>query len=245
MKISTIEVQRYARHRELFDEQSWERLCKTPIVVAGVGGLGSHVLSSLSRIAPLTIEIWDPAFLDPPDLNRQILYQERHLGRAKVEAASEVLRQINSSLIVHTRQELISLDNFSEKSIVLQQADPDTFDTPFVLFDCLDSFAARMELEKIRKAHRCAVFHGGVERWCGQAATFLPDGKGYVGLFGPDFGTIEKAVKPILPHIVSTIAAFQLGEFLHWCRSPIKTPLSEAMLVFNGLAMESERIELS
>ncbi|MFW5797854.1 MAG: HesA/MoeB/ThiF family protein, partial [Spirochaetota bacterium] len=82
---------RYARHRPLFSPGAWERLGRTRIVLAGMGGLGSHVAQTVARLAPVNMELWDPATVDEPDLNRQVLYRPEHLGAAKVEVAAREL----------------------------------------------------------------------------------------------------------------------------------------------------------
>lgn len=229
--------ERYMRHRPLLSEGAWKRLRETPILVAGVGGLGSHVLQSIGRLGPLTIEIWDPGTLNAPDLNRQILYGESDIGRPKVEAAKERLESINRELTIRPLPKLLGAEDFSSRSSLREE--------PFVLFDCLDNFAGRGEIEQIRRRARCIVFHGGVEGWYGQATTFAPEGDGYPGAFGPEFASIPPAAKPILPQTVATVAAFQVSEYLHWCETGAQTPLSSAMLLFDGRSMRVDRVELS
>ena len=232
-----MEENRYMRHRPLISDSAWTRLCETPVLLAGVGGLGSHVLESLSRLGPLTLELWDPGVLNTPDLNRQILYAEADLGRPKVEAAAERLSQINGELTIWPVHGALSAGAFDAESSLVGE--------PFVLFDCLDSFGARGELEKIRKESSCPVFHGGVDGWFGQATTFLGSGAGYEGAFGPEFASIPAGPKPILPQTVAAIASFQVSEYLHWCENPEKTPLSSAMLMYDGESMRVDRVELS
>jgi Dinucleotide-utilizing enzymes involved in molybdopterin and thiamine biosynthesis family 2 len=232
-----VEENRYMRHRPLLSNSAWQRLCETPMLVAGVGGLGSHVLESLSRLGPLTLELWDPGELNTPDLNRQILYAEADLGRPKVEAAAERLSAINRELTLRPMHGALSAARFDAESSLAGG--------PFVLFDCLDSFAARGELEKIRQARKCPVFHGGVDGWFGQATTFLGSGAGYEGAFGPEFASIPAGPKPILPQTVAATAGFQVSEYLHWCENPEKTPLSSAMLMYDGESMRVDRVELS
>lgn len=232
-----MDEERYMRHRGLLSGEAWKRLAETPVLVAGVGGLGSHVLESISRLGPLTLEIWDPGTLNAPDLNRQILYAEENLGSLKVEAARGRLGAINRELAIHTVSKLLTAESFGLESSLREQT--------FVLFDCLDNFAGRGEIEMIRRERGCTVFHGGVEGWYGQATTFTPEGGGYPGAFGPDFASIPPATKPILPQTVAAVASFQVGEYLHWCETAGSTPLSSAMLLYDGRSMRVDRVELS
>lgn len=231
-----MDEERYMRHRSLLSEEAWKRLTETSVLVAGVGGLGSHVLESISRLGPLTLEIWDPGTLNAPDLNRQILYAEEDLGTPKVVAARRRLNAINRELTIRPVSKLITAKSFESESSLREGA--------FVLFDCLDNFAGRGEIEEIRRERGCTVFHGGVEGWYGQATTFTPEGGGYKGAFGPEFASIPPATKPILPQTVATVAAFQVAEYLHWCETGGATPLSSAMLLYDGHSMRVDRVEL-
>ena len=228
---------RYKRHLPLLTEAAWKRLRETPLLLAGVGGLGSHVLESVARLGPLTIEFWDPGTLNEPDLNRQILYTEGDLGRLKVEAAAEVLRRINGELTLRPVAASLSASAFEAESSLAGK--------DFVIFDCLDTFSARAELDAIHRRTGAPLFHGGVEGWYGQATTFLDREEGYEKVFGPEYAAIPGAGKPILPQTVAAVASFQVAEYLHWCENPEATPLSSAMLVYDGSSMRVDRVELS
>ncbi len=236
--MSVVEPMRYHRHRSLLSESGWRRLRDIPVVVAGAGGLGSHVLESLVRLAPRRIEIWDPGRLDEPDLNRQILYAEADLTHAKVTAAVARLAAVNSEVEYFPVDGAIDLDRFAEASMVGRD------NTAFALFDCLDSFKARAGLEQIRQKYGCTVFHGGVEGWFGQATTLLGSGSGYPHVFGPEYADIPKAAKPIFVQTVATIASFQVAEYVHWCENPTQTPLSSSLILYDGMSMRIDRIEI-
>lgn len=219
---------RYRRHQDLLDGGGWQRLHSVTAVVAGVGGLGSHVLSSLARLGPLRLELWDPGMVDAPDLNRQILYTPDDMGQRKVDAAARRLGAINRDLHVATEATALTARSFRDRS---------TAKDPLVIFDCLDSFAARGALEEIRSDRRCPVFHGGVEGWYGQATTLPADGPGYPEVFGPDYATMPAAGKPILPTTVAAIAAMQVSAFIGWCLDPARPPLVGSLLIWDGRSM--------
>jgi len=249
---------RYQRHLSILGDHGWQVLTRTPIVIAGVGGLGSHVVTSIARIAPVTLELWDPGVVDAPDLNRQILYTPDSLGRGKVDVAAGELARVNPDLVIRSHAEPITADSFARRSSVWQrERDPaggSGFDPapassgppgppPFVLFDCLDSFAARSELEAIRRRTGCTVFHGGVEGWYGQATTFPGEGPGYADAFGPDFAETPAAAKPILPTTVAVIAALQVSDFVSLCTNGSPTPLTGTLAVYDGRRGSVERLE--
>ena len=228
-------MERYSRHRDLLSDRGWEGLLSTRVVVAGAGGLGSHVLELLVRLAPLRLAVWDPGILDTPDLNRQILYTAEDLGAKKAEAACRRLKRINPDATVDCYSRPLDPESF---------AAAETGEN-FVLFDCLDSFAGRKGLEEIQDARGCPIFHGGVEGWYGQAATFRRDGRRYGDAFGADWFRLPKAGKPILPQVCAAIASCQVREYLGWLEEPGSTPLDGALLLYDGKSLTTNILRLA
>ena len=240
----------------MLSDHAWSRLLETDIVVAGVGGLGSQVAVHLARLAPVRLELWDPARVDEPDLNRQVLYDTADLGKLKVEAAAKRLSRINPEAKVRVVASELDGASFFEqpvpgdsRSAAAAGAAAAGAPRALVFFDCLDSFAARRELTGVqerlaREGRACPVFHGGVEAWFGQVTTLLPGGGGYERAFGPQYDDGPAARKPIMPHVVSVVASFQLGEFFRWCETPEETPLSNSLLLFDGREMHTRAVRL-
>ena len=236
--------QRYLRHYELLSEPARHRLLNTRFVVAGAGGLGCNLLALLVRIAPVQLEIWDPAVLDAPDLNRQVLYTPDDLGQPKAKLAVERLSAVNpgiravghvQSLNAHTYNELhlaASLPPHGHSQPPTQPTQP-TQPTHSAVLDCLDSFPARAGIEPIARELGAPIFHGGVELWFGQTTTLLPEFS-YANAFGPEFSAKPPAAKPIMPHIPAVIASLQVAEILAWCENPDSTPLSGVLCLYDG-----------
>ncbi len=239
--------ERYLRHYELLSENARHRLLSTRFIVAGAGGLGCHLLELLVRIAPVQLEIWDPAVLDAPDLNRQALYTPQDLGQPKATLAVERLTAINPGIqaVAHVRALNATAYNEQHQSPPhapqgSSAAAPQAAHS--ALLDCLDSFGARAGIEPIAQALAAPIFHGGVELWYGQSTTLLP-GCGYSDAFGPDFAARAPAAKPILPHIPALIASLQVAEILAWCESPDSTPLSGVLCVYDGRRHRLDHIQ--
>lgn len=233
---------RYARHRPLMSDTGLERLRGARILLAGIGGLGSNVAMTLARLGVGSLVIRDPGILDEPDLNRQILYDPADLGRYKVEVASRRLREINPRVTVEVSTERITPDT--------------TFPPIDICLDCLDSFGARAALEQalLRISTEqpptlpIPVIHGGAEGWFGQVSTLSPGGAGYEGLFGAVFTERSEEVargKPIMPHVVTLVAAAQVQEFIRWCDGGVEAMLVNRILVLDGMSHQHEIIGLS
>ncbi|MFP4206473.1 MAG: HesA/MoeB/ThiF family protein [Spirochaetaceae bacterium] len=246
---------RYARHRPLFSPGAWERLGRTRIVLAGMGGLGSHVAQTVARLAPVNMELWDPATVDEPDLNRQVLYRPEHLGAAKVEVAARELSATNPEIAITTYRRPITAAAFVDSAALTATnaatgTRPEATE-PLIIMDCLDSFEARGALEDIRRTHGIPVVHAGVEEWFAQAALFPGGGHGpgYESVYGADFRTLPAAGKPVMPHVVALIASIQVGLLIEWLDSgeegappPARRP---ALFVYDGKRRRLERVALT
>jgi molybdopterin/thiamine biosynthesis adenylyltransferase len=228
-------VERYSRHRDLLSDAAWERLCSTQVVVAGAGGLGSQVLELLVRLGPIRLSVWDPASLDAPDLNRQILYTPEEIGAKKADAACRRLKAINPEATVECHAQRLTPETFAAEGL----------SSGFVLFDCLDSFSERKGLSTIQRASGCPIFHGGVEGWYGQAATFRPGGSGYREAFGPEWFRLPKGGKPILPQVCAAIGSVQVREYLGWLEAPGTSPLDGALLLYDGKTLTTRILALA
>jgi molybdopterin/thiamine biosynthesis adenylyltransferase len=216
------------------------------VVVAGAGGLGSHVLDMLVRLAPMRVEIWDPGVLDAPDLNRQILYMDADLKERKADAARRRLEKINPAAIIESRAEAVIPG--APLGVLIGGMD--------ACFDCLDSFQSRAALEAalLGSASRFAmggspdgvipVFHGGVSGYFGQAAVLMPPLFGYSRVFGPDFSEIPAGAKGVMPFAAAMVAATQVAQFVHWISRGCTQDEQVRLVAIDCLNNVTETIEI-
>ncbi len=88
--------------RYLLPEQL-DRLRAARVGLAGAGGLGSNAALMLARCGIEDMLLLDHDVVEPSNLNRQ-QYWPRHLGRPKVEALAELLRELNPDMRVEARR---------------------------------------------------------------------------------------------------------------------------------------------
>jgi molybdopterin/thiamine biosynthesis adenylyltransferase len=108
--LTLAERERYSRGRPLLRwmdltsrRSSWEAqmsLRQARVVVIGVGGVGSTAALTLALSGVGELHLVEPDLVELSNLNRQILFIERDVGRPKVEVAVERLRSHNSSIMV-------------------------------------------------------------------------------------------------------------------------------------------------
>ncbi len=150
----------FARHLPLIGEEGLRRLLNSTVLVAGAGGLGTVVLQILVRSGIGKLYIVDHGIVDEPDLNRQILYSREHLGKSKVEVASEQLRKIRDLEII-TLKETVD-ENFKIPEEVN------------IVVDCLDNFLGKFILNELSVKAKKPFVHAGISGFYGQITTIIP-----------------------------------------------------------------------
>lgn len=75
-----------------FSSAIWyENIQKKTIILAGIGGIGSHLGFLLARMKPASMFIYDDDIVETVNMSGQ-LYGQSDLGRAKVSALAEMIR---------------------------------------------------------------------------------------------------------------------------------------------------------
>ena len=85
----------FSRSIGLLNEDSFNLIQDKVIAIFGLGGVGGTALEALARTGFKHFLIVDFDKVDPSNLNRQILYTAKDIGRNKVEVAKERILSIN------------------------------------------------------------------------------------------------------------------------------------------------------
>lgn len=91
----------------------YETLRSASAAIAGLGGLGSNIAVSLTRAGVGRLMLVDFDRVELSNLNRQ-QYFVRHIGRYKTEALTEILRDINPYVEIHSQTVRVTEENASE-----------------------------------------------------------------------------------------------------------------------------------
>jgi adenylyltransferase/sulfurtransferase len=207
MELTREEVLRYSRHIVL-PEVGWEgqrKLKAAKVLLIGAGGLGSPLGLYLAAAGVGRIGLVDFDVVDESNLHRQVLYGISDVGRPKLEAAVERLRDVNPhvELVPHPVR-LTSenaLDLFAPYDIIVDGSD--NFPTRYLVND------ACVLLGK-------PYVYGSIFRFEGQVSVFgAPGGPCYRCLFRepPPPGLVpscaEGGVLGVLPGIIGTLQALE------------------------------------
>lgn len=109
-----------------FKDAVWLNLIQNHYtVVGGAGGIGSCVTFLLGRLNPMHISVFDPDNVDTVNTSNQ-LYGTEHLGKPKVAAIRDIVKNY-TNILIGTRQELLT-------------EEIEMFD---IYFSCFDNMKAR------------------------------------------------------------------------------------------------------
>ena len=79
----------------MLGESATARLTKARVIVFGVGGVGGHLCDALARAGVGAIDLVDHDTVSLSNVNRQMVALHSTLGRSKVEAMADRIRDIN------------------------------------------------------------------------------------------------------------------------------------------------------
>lgn len=91
----------------------YKKLKKSSVGIAGLGGLGSNLTVSLTRVGIGRLVLVDFDVVEPSNLNRQYYFVEQ-IGKYKTEALQEILEKINPFVEVKCFRTKITEDNIAE-----------------------------------------------------------------------------------------------------------------------------------
>jgi len=223
-------IERYSRQLPIIGEKGQKKLKDAKVLIAGVGGLGSVVSIYLTAAGVGRLVLVDNDIVKLPDLNRQILYTQKDIGRKKVLVAKERLQMLNSDVEIVAVDARITTENINS---LVENVD--------IVVDCLDNWHTRMTLDKAIRDEKKILVHGGIEGLYGQVTVIVP------------YKTIclrclvsEPKDKEFIPVLGTTAGIIGLVEATEVIKliTGIGKPLINRMLIYDGHTMEFSIIEL-
>jgi adenylyltransferase/sulfurtransferase len=236
--LSKEEVLRYSRHL-IMPEVGMDgqlKLKQAKVLCIGAGGLGAPLGLYLAAAGVGRIGVVDFDAVDYTNLQRQVLFGTRDVGRPKIEAAAERLRDLNPEILIDTFETRLTSENALE---LLKNYD--------IVVDGTDNFPTRYLVNDACVLLGKPNVYGSIFRFEGQVTVFgCPGGPCYRCLYPepPPPGVVpscaEGGVLGVLPGIVGTIQAAETLKLIIGRGEP----LIGRLLLFDALGMRFRELKL-
>lgn len=224
-------LERYDRQIRILGVQGQAKLSKASVLVAGIGGLGCIASTYLTAAGIGRIILVDKGKVEKSNLNRQILYSEKDIGKFKAQIATERLRELNSEIEIEGMIIEINDENVEE---LVRKVD--------IVVDGMDNYRARFSLNKACVKLGKVFVHGAIHGLFGQLMVIIPN-KGPCLQCVISKETPQTDVIPILGAIPAVIASLEVLETIKIITG-LGEPTIGKMIFFDGETMKMHEVKI-
>ena len=161
--LSKKKIERYSRQIILKDIGilGQEKIIKTKVLIIGIGGLGSPVADLLARCGVGHIGAIDHDKVHISNLQRQILYTSKDIGKFKVDIFKRRIKLINNDVKVKIFKEKASENNLNK---IIKNYD--------IIVDGTDNFKAKFLINKFSLKYKKKLIVGAISKFDGHIFSF-------------------------------------------------------------------------
>ena len=228
--------ERYSRQiiSPLIGEKGQEIISSLRVLQIGAGGLGSPCSLYLIASGIKELTIIDDDIVSISNLQRQILYNETHVGKVKVEMAKQVLSNLNSEVQINAYKDYI--DENSIKKYVENQ--------DFII-DCSDNMKTKFLVNKIAVENKIKAVIAGIKDFYGQIITINPQKSACYQCIFPEPESEPSKTEGPLPVIGVTPGILGTLEALEIIKTALGLPnLENNLLMVNLIDLTFSKIEV-
>jgi len=238
IELSKEEIRRYGRHLIIPEVgmEGQKKLKASSVLLVGTGGLGSPLCLYLAAAGVGRIGLVDFDQVDYSNLQRQVIFSVRDIGRPKLEAAKDRILEINPNTQVDSYETKLSSENALD---IIRGYD--------LVVDGTDNFPTRYLVNDACVLLGKANVYGSIFRFEGQVSVFdAKRGPCYRCLYPepPPPGLVpscaEGGVLGILPGVVGTLQATETTKLI----LGKGVPLVGRLLLFDALNMKFRELKL-
>ena len=238
MKISGKEYQRFSKQIILkkFGIVGQKKIKNSKVLVLGMGGLGCPLSIYLASLGVGKIGIVDNDKVELSNLNRQIIYNVKDIGKYKVDVAKNKIKLINKNTIVKSFKIRINKQNI-EKLIK-------NFD---IICDGTDNFKTRLLVNDHTLKQKKILISAAVSGFDGHIFKFnfkkkTPCYRCFMPEIPEQISNCE--AEGVIPTITGIMGTLQANEVVNSILN-FKSNMEKKMIVFNSIKMNFRTINLS
>ena len=213
-----------------------KKISSSKVLIVGVGGLGCPVALYLSNLGIKNIGIADHDKVDFSNLNRQILFNTKDVGKFKVIQAKKILQKISKKIKINAYKEKIEKINIKN---ILYKYD--------IICDCSDNFSTRYLLNDFCLKNKKILISAAISKFEAHIFNFnFSKNIPCYRCFMPEIPRIENKCdsEGILPTVAGIAGTLQANEVVKTILNQ-KNELVGKMIVFNTLNLNFRKIKLT
>lgn len=225
---------RYNRQEQMpeWGVKRQQNLKKARVVIIGSGGVKSTLLMSLVAAGIGKIRIIEFDNVELSNLNRQLLYKTKDIGKAKAEACKATLNELNPEVSIEALKEKVTSNNIVDLCS----------DFEFVV-EGGDSPAGRNLVNEYCLSSNKPFTHTSAQFNYGYVFSVIPPFKSACfACFFPKDHSRQKHTGPVPVSVLSTSIAGSLGaaEVLKWFMGYRESMFFNKRLCFSSLLLSGE-----
>jgi len=213
-----------------------KKISTAKVLVIGLGGLGSPLLLYLANSGLKNIGIIDHDKVELSNLNRQILFNDKDIGKYKVNQAKKVLTKINKEIKLSVFKSKLTKNNINQ---IISKFD--------IVCDGTDNFKTRYFVNDYCLRNKKILITAAINKLDGQLFKFdfkkklpcfrcfmpeIPDNKNNCDTDG------------ILPSVAGIMGSLLANEILKTILKS-RNDLSGKMIIFNADKLEFRKVKIS
>jgi molybdopterin/thiamine biosynthesis adenylyltransferase len=238
MKISNNDLLRYSKQIILKQVGVFgqKKIFSSKVLIVGMGGLGCPVALYLSTLGIKKMGIVDHDKVDFSNLNRQVLFNTKDIGKSKVTQAKKFLKKIGKDIKINTFKEKINKKNINN---ILSKYD--------IICDCSDNFITRYLLNDYCLKNKKILISAAISKFEAHIFNFnFSKNIPCYRCFMPEIPVEEKKcdAEGILPTVAGIAGTLQAHEVVKSILDN-KNELIGKMIVFNTHSLNFRKIKLT
>jgi len=153
---------RYLRHFPIIGLKGQKKISQSTILCIGAGGLGCSALQYLTSMGVGKIVIIDYDYIELSNLQRQIIYKEKDIGKEKAVIAAKFCSRRNSFISILSIKKKITEKNAAQ--LILKNYN--------VVIDATDNFLAKYTINKICRLRNIPLVSASIFQFSAQLSIF-------------------------------------------------------------------------
>ncbi len=134
------------------------------VAIIGIGALGTVAIELLARAGVRNLILIDRDIIEESNLQRQILFNQKDIGKHKVKTAQEKLKEINSNINTTIHPIHLNQNNIN----ILKEVD--------LILDCTDNLQTRFLLNDFSKKNKITWIYAAAIKTSGYVLPIFPSG---------------------------------------------------------------------